>query len=129
MEAYQTRRVLDRLYGYEVSPVLWKKVMPQLSAGRVQSVALRLVCDRELEIEKFVAREYWSLIAKLATPDLEKILAATLTGMTVEEFKTEATKWLENARHPRWDRRYTDLVYQPMLEVLRLLVHDANREG
>jgi hypothetical protein len=60
-------------------------------------------------------------LAKLTTPDLEKILAATLTGMTVEEFKAEATKWLEIARHPRWDRPYTDLAYQPMLEVLRFL--------
>jgi hypothetical protein len=60
-------------------------------------------------------------IAKLMTPDLEKILAATLTGMTVEEFKAEATKWLETARHPRWNRPYTELVYQPMLEVLRFL--------
>jgi phosphoglycolate phosphatase-like HAD superfamily hydrolase len=60
-------------------------------------------------------------VAKLSTPDLEKILAATLTGMTVEEFKVEATKWLDTARHPRWNRPYTDLVYQPMLEVLRFL--------
>jgi hypothetical protein len=60
-------------------------------------------------------------IAKLTTPDLEKILAATLTGMTVEEFKSEATKWLDTARHPRWNRPYTELVYQPMLEVLRYL--------
>src|SRR5215831_1959999 len=60
-------------------------------------------------------------IAKLSTPELEKILAAALTGMTVEEFKTEVTKWLETARHPRWNRPYTELVYQPMLEVLRFL--------
>jgi hypothetical protein len=52
-------------------------------------------------------------IAKLTTPELEKILAATLTGMTVEEFKVEATKWLDTARHPRWNRPYTELVYQP----------------
>jgi phosphoglycolate phosphatase-like HAD superfamily hydrolase len=60
-------------------------------------------------------------LAKLTTPELEKILAATLTGMTVEEFKAEATKWLGTARHPRWNRPYTELVYQPMLEVLRFL--------
>jgi heat shock protein HslJ len=68
VDAQETRRILDRLYGYEVSPVLWRKVRAGLSAGRVQSVALRLVCDRELEIEKFVPREYWSLVATLATP-------------------------------------------------------------
>ena len=63
VEAYQTRRVLDRLYGYEVSPVLWKKVMPQLSAGRVQSVAVRLVVDRERERIAFRAARYWDLEA------------------------------------------------------------------
>jgi hypothetical protein len=60
-------------------------------------------------------------MAKLTTPDLEKILFATVTGMTVEQFKAEATKWLETARHPRWNRPYTELSYQPMLEVLRFL--------
>jgi phosphoserine phosphatase len=60
-------------------------------------------------------------IARLTTADLENILTATLTGMTVEEFKAEATNWLETARHPRWNRPYTELVYQPMLEVLRFL--------
>jgi hypothetical protein len=60
-------------------------------------------------------------MAKLSMKDLEKILAATLTGMSVEEFNAEAVKWLETARHPRWQRPYTDLVYQPMLEVLRHL--------
>ena len=67
VDAYQARRVLDRLYGYEVSPVLWKKVMPRLSAGRVQSVATRLVVDRERERIAFRAAEYWDLEAEFAT--------------------------------------------------------------
>jgi len=66
VEAYQTRRVLDRLYGYEVSPVLWKKVMPQLSAGRVQSVAVRLVVQREKERIVFKPARYWDLEAEFA---------------------------------------------------------------
>jgi phosphoglycolate phosphatase-like HAD superfamily hydrolase len=64
-------------------------------------------------------------IAKLTIRDLEKILATTLTGMTVEEFNAESKKWLETARHPRWNRPYTELVYQPMLEVLRYLRDNA----
>ncbi len=67
VDAYQARRVLDRLYGYEVSPVLWKKVMPRLSAGRVQSVATRLVVDRERERIAFRAAQYWDLEADFAT--------------------------------------------------------------
>ena len=67
VDAYQARRVLDRLYGYEVSPVLWKKVMPRLSAGRVQSVATRLVVDRERERIAFRAAQYWDLEAEFAT--------------------------------------------------------------
>ncbi len=66
VDAYQTRRVLDRLYGYEVSPVLWKKVMPRLSAGRVQSVAIRLVVDRERERIAFRGSRYWDLEAEFA---------------------------------------------------------------
>ena len=69
VEAYQTRRVLDRLYGYELSPVLWKKVMPQLSAGRVQSVAVRLVVDRERERIAFRPAQYWDLEADFAPQD------------------------------------------------------------
>ena len=68
VDAYLARRALDYLVGFTLSPVLWRKLPGARSAGRVQSVALRLVCDREVEIEKFVAREYWSLIAKLLTP-------------------------------------------------------------
>jgi phosphoglycolate phosphatase-like HAD superfamily hydrolase len=63
-------------------------------------------------------------MAKLSMRDLEKILAATLTGMSVEEFTAEAKKWLDTAKHPRWNRPYTELAYQPMLEVLRYLRHN-----
>jgi DNA topoisomerase-1 len=71
VDAYLARRALDYLVGFTLSPVLWRKLPGARSAGRVQSVALRLVCDRELEIERFVRREYWSLIATLATPRQE----------------------------------------------------------
>ncbi|MFF3251104.1 type I DNA topoisomerase [Actinacidiphila glaucinigra] len=67
VDAQETRRILDRLYGYEVSPVLWKKVMPRLSAGRVQSVATRLVVQRERERIAFRSAEYWDLSATFAT--------------------------------------------------------------
>ncbi len=71
VDAYLARRALDYLVGFTLSPVLWRKLPGARSAGRVQSVALRLVCDRELEIEKFVAKEYWSIAATLATPRQE----------------------------------------------------------
>jgi DNA topoisomerase I len=72
VDAQETRRILDRLYGYEVSPVLWKKVMPRLSAGRVQSVATRLVVDRERERIAFRSASYWDLDAILdASPEAE----------------------------------------------------------
>jgi DNA topoisomerase I len=75
VDAYLARRALDYLVGFTLSPVLWRKLPGARSAGRVQSVALRLVCDRELEIEKFVAREYWSLVATLATPRADEFEA------------------------------------------------------
>ena len=67
VDAYRARRALDYLVGFNLSPVLWRKLPGARSAGRVQSVALRIVCDRELEIEKFVAREYWTILAHLKT--------------------------------------------------------------
>ena len=66
VDAQQARRILDRLVGYKVSPILWDKVRRGLSAGRVQSVALKLICDREREIRAFVAEEYWTVVAHLA---------------------------------------------------------------
>jgi DNA topoisomerase-1 len=77
-EAQQARRVLDRLVGYQVSPILWDKVRRGLSAGRVQSVAVRLICDREKEIKAFVPREYWSVIAEFEGKDGAPGFAAKL---------------------------------------------------
>src|SRR5574340_1111200 len=67
VDAYRARRALDYLVGFTLSPVLWRKLPGARSAGRVQSVALRIVCDRELEIERFTPREYWSIVAHLKT--------------------------------------------------------------
>ena len=69
VDAQQARRILDRLVGYKISPLLWEKVRRGISAGRVQSVALRLVVDREKEIRAFVSTEYWTITARLARPD------------------------------------------------------------
>src|SRR5205814_7162891 len=66
VDAQQTRRILDRLVGYKVSPILWKTIGGKLSAGRVQTVAVRIVVEREREIEAFVQTEYWSIIANVA---------------------------------------------------------------
>ena len=86
VEAYLARRALDYLVGFTLSPVLWRKLPGSRSAGRVQSVALRLICDRELEIEKFVSDEYWSVEAALLTPKNDEIKArlAAIDGKTVK---------------------------------------------
>jgi DNA topoisomerase-1 len=85
VDAQETRRILDRLYGYEVSPVLWKKVQPRLSAGRVQSVATRLIVDRERERMRFIPASYWDITAQLeagaeAQPPVFKARLATVAG-------------------------------------------------
>ncbi len=79
VRAQETRRILDRLYGYSLSPVLWKKVRTKLSAGRVQSVALRLVVEREEERQRFQSTEYWDVVARLAARGGE--LSATLVAI------------------------------------------------
>lgn len=80
VDAQQARRVLDRIVGYKMSPVLWKKVKRGLSAGRVQSVAVKLIVDREEEIEKFIPEEYWNLYANLQDKESKKELEARFYG-------------------------------------------------
>jgi len=101
-EAQQTRRILDRLVGYQISPILWEKVQRGLSAGRVQSVAVRIICDREAEIQAFVSEEYWNITALLEgnnPPPLEarltridskklKLINETQTKELLEELKS-----------------------------------------
>mgnify|MGYP000412949509 FL=1 len=79
-DAQQARRVLDRIVGYKISPILWKKVKRGLSAGRVQSVAVKLIVDREEEIEKFIPEEYWNITAQLLEPKTEKTFEANFYG-------------------------------------------------
>ncbi|HFD16635.1 MAG TPA: type I DNA topoisomerase, partial [Rhodospirillales bacterium] len=88
IDAYQARRALDYLVGFTLSPVLWRKLQGARSAGRVQSVALRLVCEREDEIESFVPREYWTVEAGLRTPKGERFTArlAALDGHKLDKF-------------------------------------------
>ena len=88
VSAYLARRALDYLVGFTLSPVLWRKLPGARSAGRVKSVALRLVCDRELEIEKFKAQEYWSLEAELATKKAETFLSrlVAIDGKKLDKF-------------------------------------------
>ena len=80
VDAQQARRMLDRMVGYRISPLLWAKVKRGLSAGRVQSVALRMICDREEEINAFIPEEYWSLDAEFSIPGEKKPLAAKFYG-------------------------------------------------
>ena len=77
-ESQQARRILDRLVGYKISPLLWIKVKRGLSAGRVQSVAVRIICDREREIQAFVPEEYWTVIAQLEGPNPPPFLAKVI---------------------------------------------------
>ena len=88
VNAYLARRALDYLVGFTLSPVLWRKLPGARSAGRVQSVALRLVCDRELEIERFKAQEYWTIAAELATGKNETFEArlVAVDGKKLDKF-------------------------------------------
>ena len=100
VDAQQARRVLDRIVGYKISPVLWKKVKRGLSAGRVQSVAVKLIVDREEEIENFIPEEYWNIYADLLEPNSKKKFQATFYGKDGKKIeihtKEEVDKILKN---------------------------------
>lgn len=106
VNAQQARRILDRLVGYKLSPFLWKKVKRGLSAGRVQTVAVSLVVDRENEIRAFVPKEYWSIDAKFTAPSSRKVFDASLLTIDGEKFEivseeqaNELLKRLEGAEY------------------------------
>ena len=100
VDAQQTRRVLDRMVGYKISPLLWAKIKRGLSAGRVQSVALRIICDREEEINAFIPEEYWTLEATLKVEGEKKPLLAKYHGdIRSKEELDEILKQLEGASY------------------------------
>jgi len=92
VNAQQARRILDRIVGYKISPLLWKKVKKGLSAGRVQSVAARLICDREEEIENFVPQEYWTLTANLMKQETKESFEAKFYGSKKQKMELQNEK-------------------------------------
>jgi len=106
VDAQQTRRILDRMVGYSISPLLWAKVKRGLSAGRVQSVALRMICDREEEINAFIPEEYWNLDADLTDGHAKKPLIAkfhgTADGKVVIHNKKELDQILKNLENAHY---------------------------
>lgn len=110
VDAQQARRVLDRLVGYKLSPLLWKKVKTGLSAGRVQSVAVRMVVEREREIEAFVPVEYWMLGANLTKINQKQIFKAMLSNIDGKDVKKFDIKTSEQANDI--EKQLTDAKYQ-----------------
>lgn len=98
VDAQQARRCLDRMVGYKISPLLWAKVKRGLSAGRVQSVALRIICDREDEINAFIPEEYWTLDAVFQIPGEKKPLIAKYYGTTEKKREISSKEELEEIR-------------------------------
>ena len=106
VDAQQARRVLDRIVGYKMSPVLWKKVKRGLSAGRVQSVAVKLIVDREEEIEKFIPEEYWNIYVDLLDEESKKTFEARFYGKNGKKLdihsKEETDKILEEIKKAKY---------------------------
>ena len=96
VDAQQARRVLDRIVGYKISPVLWKKVRRGLSAGRVQSVAVKLIVDRENEIEKFIPEEYWNIYVDLLDKNTKKQFEAHFYGKNGKKLEIHSSEEVEN---------------------------------
>ena len=106
VDAQQARRILDRIVGYKMSPVLWKKVRRGLSAGRVQSVAVKLIVDREEEIEKFIPEEYWNIYALLSTKNTNKSFETKFYGKNNKKIeihsKEEVDKILNDIKNKKY---------------------------
>ncbi len=121
VDAQQTRRILDRMVGYKISPLLWQKVKRGLSAGRVQSVALRLIGDREDEINAFIPQEYWTMEALLAVPGEKKPVRAKFYGrdkkMTIvsEEQMKEISENIKDAEYLVEDVKRGERMKKPPL--------------
>jgi phosphoglycolate phosphatase-like HAD superfamily hydrolase len=119
----------DRIAVFDQDGTLWVEhpmyTQVVYCLERVPAVVAKKPQLKNVEPFKTVLSGNREAIAKLTMPALEKILAETLSGMTVDEFTAEAKNWIETAKHPRWNRPYTELIYQPMLEVLRYLRDSA----
>lgn len=120
VDAQQARRVLDRIVGYKISPVLWKKVKRGLSAGRVQSVAVKLIVDRENEIENFIPEEYWNIYVNLLDKNSKKEFEAHFTGKNNKKIELhskeevdEILKDIENAKYIVTDIKKSERKRQP----------------
>ena len=107
VDAQQTRRMLDRMVGYKISPLLWAKIKRGLSAGRVQSVALKMICDREAEIEAFKPEEYWTIEATLSAKGISKPLVSKYYGSNGKKkelhSKAEVDKVLKDVKGKQFD--------------------------
>jgi phosphoglycolate phosphatase-like HAD superfamily hydrolase len=121
----------DRIATFDQDGTLWVEhpmyTQVLYCLDRVPAAVAQKPQLKNVEPFKTVLSGNQEAIARLSMRDLEKILDVTLSGMTVDDFKAEASKWLETAKHPRWNRLYTDLIYQPMLELLRYLRDNAYR--
>ena len=106
VNAQQARRVLDRIVGYKISPVLWKKVKRGLSAGRVQSVAVKLIVDREEEIEKFIPEEYWNIYAELLDEKSKKDFIAHFTGKQGKKVELHSKEDVDNILNDLKNAKY-----------------------
>ena len=106
VDAQQARRILDRIVGYKISPLLWAKVKRGLSAGRVQSVALRIIADREEEINAFIPEEYWTLEAQLRAPGEKKSVTARFYGTAGEKKTITSKEEMEKILGDLEDARY-----------------------
>ncbi len=107
VNAQQARRVLDRLVGYKISPFLWRKIRRGLSAGRVQSVAVRMICDREEEIRSFKSQEYWSIDAKLVASTSKKAFSAKLVNIDGEKAELENKEQTDKVLERLKDAEFT----------------------